>query len=171
MSFENLKKAYIYMVLAAFCAGIYLFDFQLRASTGSIFTFLIFEKVMFTYSFLSTTLLLTGTEYYVSKKPRYYKYIFPVAIFLIIIILLLQPDLFRLNKFIDYANFIHVIITALISFLVFSKKKNYLFIPTTFLLVTIVFTVLILIPEIPFFIVKRILCWLLNVYLFNRIWT
>ncbi|MFW6148651.1 MAG: GGDEF domain-containing protein [Atribacterota bacterium] len=150
MSFENLKKAYIYMALAAFCAGIYLFDFQLRASTGSSLTFLMFEKVMFTCSFLSTTFLLAGTEYYVSKKPRYYKYIFPVAIFLILI-LLLQSDLLRLNRFVNYANLIHVLNTALISFFVFSKKKAYLFIPTTFLLISIVFSVLILIPGIPFF--------------------
>jgi hypothetical protein len=133
ISYGGLKRAYVFMALAAFCAGIYLFDFQLRASTGSVFTFIIFEKVMFTCSFLSSTFLLAGTEYYVSKKSRFFKYIFPLVL-LLIIILLLQPDLLRLNRFVNYANLIHVLNTPLISFLVFTKKKIYLFIPTTFLL-------------------------------------
>jgi hypothetical protein len=35
ISFGDLKRAYVFMVLAAFCAGVCLFGFQLGASTGS----------------------------------------------------------------------------------------------------------------------------------------
>ncbi|KAF2955507.1 GGDEF domain-containing protein [Marinitoga sp. 38H-ov] len=142
----NYIKYFRYLGLSSLFAGIYMFDMINKIYTGNLFISLIFRKIYLISFFISSILVLIGIEYYFFNKIKS-KIMIYITIFSTLI-LLLSPNFYYLKIFSNYLNLIAMINLMIVSYWIFKSKNIHLLFPVTFLTITSIHSILILLFKI-----------------------
>lgn len=143
--YNNLKY-FKYIGLSSLFAGIYIFDIISRLYNGGFLLAFILRKLFLISFFISSILILIGIEYYFFNriKSKIMVYFTLLSIFLV----LLSPNFYYLKLFTNYLNLIAMANLMIVTYWIFKSKNIYLLFPVTFLTITSIHSILILLLKL-----------------------
>lgn len=148
------SRAFLDIGLACIAATFYFMDFQYWSGFSNMASLMFLKKVMIIASQFTCYMFLSGIErYYYNKRivARYLQWLF-ISMALIILFI---PDYLFLRQFTELVNISLILYIAPAIYDVYKKSDNYLIVPTTILLTSVIEGVLILIFGLnarPFFV-------------------
>ncbi len=135
------KSMYFYLGLSSILVALYSFDCLYRISSGDVSTFLTIRKILFSSCYLAGAFQIRGMEKYTGKTWKI-RNIILCCIAMAVVILLLSRDFIELRSRINVLNVLMVISPIYSIGLIFHKKISQLYFSTTFVTLTLVYTVL-----------------------------
>ncbi|MBN8581069.1 MAG: GGDEF domain-containing protein [Anaerolineae bacterium] len=135
---RSLFSTEFYMGVAAILASLYVFDFDMRASTGNLAVLLLVRKVSLISGYLGSLLFVCSLETYYHGRLRVSR-IIAVPTVLAVITLAVQPSQFQFSKVLVYLNIVMLINLVAACFYIFrnSTKKDWLIVPALLLTLSI----------------------------------
>ncbi|MFN8411504.1 MAG: diguanylate cyclase [Anaerolineales bacterium] len=128
----------LYMGIATILASIYVFDFDMRASTGSLAILLIVRKICLMSGYLGTLFFVFGLETYQQANVRISRFL-AIPTVIASVILAIQPSQYSFSIVLIYLNIILFINLVTACVIIFRNRniKDWLIIPAILLALSI----------------------------------
>lgn len=118
---KKIYSAEFYMGVAAILASIYVFDFGMRASTGSLAILLLVRKICLVSGYLGALLFVCGLEMYYRAHLKT-SLIIAVPTFLAVIVLAVQPSQYSFSTVLIYLNIVMLVNLVTACVVIFRSK-------------------------------------------------
>ena len=99
---SSLRKSYILTAIGIFLFGVYSMEFSFRESSGSVGNMILMKKIFMISGYAGSWFLVSGMEWFVSRKIQFSKYLAAITL-LCISALFLSSNLYELKNLNNYA--------------------------------------------------------------------
>lgn len=120
---KKIYSAEFYMGVAAILASVYVFDFGMRASTGSLATLLLVRKTCLISGYLGALLFVCGLEMYYLAQLKTSR-IIAVPTILATIVLAIQPSQYSFSTVLIYLNIVMLVNLVAACVIIFRSKHT-----------------------------------------------
>jgi len=135
------KVMYLYLGLSTIFGALYSFDCLYRITSGDINTFLTIRKILFSSVYIAGVFLVLGIEKYTEKTSKM-RNLTLVIVGAAVLLVAMSKDFIELRSRINTLNIVMLISPIYVVFLIFRHKKFQFYFSTSFVTLTIVYTVL-----------------------------
>ena len=141
VSNKEFRKSYFYLGLAILFTGIYMLDFVYRPTSGSVFNFLLFKKLVMVSAYLASIFIVRGIIKFHNKKSRLVNILFAMTLLIIIVFVsILDPYYYKL-AYIN-GNYILLLNIFVAEYFLLKFKDKYLLAPLTISFITMIHAIL-----------------------------
>jgi len=140
---KKIFTAEIFMGTAAILGYIYVFDFDMRASTGSLAFLLLVRKICLASGYLGTLAFVCGLELYYHERLKT-SIIIALPTFIAVLALAIQPSQYSFSIALIYLNIVLLVnlVTACVIIFQSPHSKDLLVIPASLLALCILETII-----------------------------
>ena len=148
---QNLYSAEFYLGVSAILGSVYVFDFDMRASTGSLALLLVVRKICLASGYLGGLLFVCALEKYYYGQLKTSR-IIAIPTLLAVFVLALQPSQFAFSKMLIYLNIVVFINLVMACVVIFRNRhtKDWLLVPALLLTLSILESILVMLFSFPF---------------------
>lgn len=137
---KNIEKSIFYTGLSSIFTFLMLFDFQFRAYSGDISTFIFFRKIFISSAVLALCFNVIGFSSLLNKNKK----IFLLPTLILLSIFFAFNSLSSFNLLISILNVYIIILSSSIFYLVYKNKLKIFYFSTNFLILSILQTIYLL---------------------------
>ncbi|MGM0640657.1 MAG: GGDEF domain-containing protein [Thermotogota bacterium] len=141
VSNREFRESYFYLGLAIFFTGIYMLDFVYRPTSGTIFNFLLFKKIVMISAYLASIFIVKGIIKFHNEKSKFVNILFFITISIVVIFSSISDPYYYKLAYLN-GNYILLINVFVAEYYLLKFKDKYLLAPLTFSFVTMVHAIL-----------------------------